>query len=324
MNRKKRSVPLILRQEEALYRRIPENYEKRKRIELSILKRWAGYRGELALDYFLEFLPKTTFHIFEDLRLFASGKTFQLDTLLLTPHAGFIIEVKNISGTIIYEGKSQPFRRISQGKEERLPNPIAQVNRQKLQLEHWFHARGIHDYPIIPHVSISSPSTNMDLQTDPTVPITHLEETIDRIQEVYSLYKRRKSFELGRISEKLLEGHRPYYSNILGAFSIPFSYIETGVQCPKCKRYAMARVRRLWECPYCGIRSSEAHYQAIADYFLLFGRSMTNKACRDFLHVPSRYMMGKLLNRTNLEVKGETKGRTYQMPTNIEEWLKES
>ncbi|ASF40547.1 hypothetical protein CEH05_15865 [Halobacillus halophilus] len=216
LNRKKRSVPLILRQEEALYRRIPENYEKRKSIEHSIQKRWAGYRGELALDYFLEFLPKTPFHIFEDLRLLlASVKTFQLDTLLLTSHAGFIIEVKNISGTIIYEGKSQPFRHISQGKEERLPNPIAQVNLQKLQLEHWFHARGIHDYPIIPHVALSSSSTNIDLQTDPTIPITHLEETIERIQEVYSLYKRRKSFELGRISENLVENHRPYYSNIL-------------------------------------------------------------------------------------------------------------
>ncbi|SFG21196.1 Nuclease-related domain-containing protein [Halobacillus alkaliphilus] len=322
MNRKKRSVPLILRQEEALYRRLPDQYEKRRNIEHSIQKRWAGYRGELALDYFLDFLPKTTFHVFEDLRLFTSGKTFQIDTLLLTPHAGFIIEVKNISGTIIYEGNSQPFRRILQGKEERLPNPIAQVNRQKIQLEHWFHARGIHDYPIIPHVALSSPSTNMDLQADPTVPITHLDETIERIQEVYSLYKRRKSFELGRISEKLVERHRPYYSDILGAYSIPASTIETGVQCPECQRYAMARIRRLWECPFCKTRSSEAHYQAIADYFLLFGQSMTNKECREFLHLSSRYSMTKLLKRSSLVVEGETKGRIYQMPANIEKWLK--
>ncbi|WP_345242200.1 nuclease-related domain-containing protein [Pontibacillus salipaludis] len=321
MNVKERRVPPIILQEQALLRRLPHLHPKRGDIEKSLIKRWAGYRGEQSLDYELKILPYREYHIFHDLRLRVYGSSFQIDTLILTPQVGFIIEVKNIAGILSLDGDEGQFLRTLYGKKERLPNPLAQVKAQTEKLKQWLHFQKIYSYPIHPLIAIANTGARLDFMNT-SVPVTHLEETVEMIKSLYIQYETRRSFDLKTISQPLLQNHLPLHSNITSAYSISSSEILKGIQCPGCHQYSMLRVRRLWECPSCNHRSSQAHRQAIADYFLLLNSTLTNKECCTFFELPSQQIVTKLLKRLNLPYTGLTKGRKYLRPDDIEGWLK--
>lgn len=76
----------------------------------------AGYRGEQSLDYYLGFL--TNYFILHDLRLPDRDHHFQLDTLLISPYFILILEVKNISGTLIFDDHFKQLIRVTPEKEE--------------------------------------------------------------------------------------------------------------------------------------------------------------------------------------------------------------
>lgn len=322
LNIKKREVPPMIRQMEALLRRLPPNHPKRGLIEKEVDKRWAGYRGEQALDYFLRFLPFSKYRIFHDIRLRSYGKSFQMDTLILTPQVGFLIEVKNMSGDLTLDDESGQFTVVKQGVTNIYQNPLAQVNRQLLQLDQWFKWKGFYMYPILPLVAISNPNANLRFKDTLAVPITQLDSTVERIKKLYADYEHKKSFSLESVEQALLLEHHPYYSDILRYFSISSSHITTGIRCPSCQEYGMDRKRRSWECPICQTRSRQAHKLAIADYFLLYGSTLTNKKCRQFLHISSREVASKLLMRFPLTYQGSTKALTYLRPSNIEDLIK--
>ncbi|QSS99673.1 NERD domain-containing protein [Pontibacillus sp. ALD_SL1] len=318
---KQRQVPLVLRQEEALLRRLPYQHTKRREIEDSIGKRWAGYRGEQALDYHLDLLPYHQFRILHDIRLRTLHKNFQIDTLILTPQVGFILEVKNIAGTLHLENESGQFVRTLNGVKARYSNPLSQVKRQRELLKNWLHLRGVYAYPLHCHVVISNPETLLEFENEFSIPITMLTETVDRLKEVVDHYKNRGTFNMNTMAQSLISEDVPYHPNILSSYSVPTSQVLKGVMCIKCKEYSMFRVRQSWECSSCNDRSRKAHLLSLADYFLLFGSTLTNKRCRDFLGHSSAGAVSKMLSRMELTYTGATNTRTYMMPDNIEKWL---
>ncbi|WP_407681684.1 nuclease-related domain-containing protein [Pseudalkalibacillus salsuginis] len=73
-------------------------------IEDSLYKSKAGYKGEKMLEHYLGFLSDENYFIFHVLRLTSNDKYFQLDILLISVNMMVIIEVKNISGILLFEG----------------------------------------------------------------------------------------------------------------------------------------------------------------------------------------------------------------------------
>ncbi|MBU8771105.1 nuclease-related domain-containing protein [Cytobacillus oceanisediminis] len=134
---KNRLIPIRIRQNEALIRRIPAAHPQRSTIEGDLAKRRVGYRGEQSLDYYLSHLPDKEFTILHDLRLFNGSTYFQIDTLILSPYFALIIEVKNILGTLLFDETFNQFIRTRNEKEEGFPNPLIQAKRQKTQLKTW-------------------------------------------------------------------------------------------------------------------------------------------------------------------------------------------
>ncbi len=60
-----------------------------------------------------------------------------------------IIEVKNISGILLFDEKFNQLIRINnKGVEERFPSPINQVWNQKEQLTKWLHKHSVKIPPI--------------------------------------------------------------------------------------------------------------------------------------------------------------------------------
>jgi hypothetical protein len=157
--RKERVLPPRIEKEEALLRRLPKNHKKWKEILRNLKKVSTGFKGEHELDYHLEFLPDEDFDILCDLRIPLDHRTFQMDTLVLSPHFALIIESKNIFGTLLFDDTSKQLFRTFEGKREGFANPIQQAKRQQILFERWLKRHLLKTIPVYHLVSIGLPST---------------------------------------------------------------------------------------------------------------------------------------------------------------------
>lgn len=283
----------------------------------------SGHHGELALDYDLRFLPHNTYQIIRGLRLLTFRKAFQMDTPILSPHAMFIVEAKNHTGTITYNEEEKHFEQTVNGVTKIMDDPLIQVTRHKHQLEEWFRYRGIYGYPIIPLVAFTNPSAIVvpPKNHKHDWPLMNSIHIVDRIKEYQEVYKNRPTFNIDQIRDSLLAENTPLEQDILKRFSIKSSDIFRGVMCPRCEKYAMERVRQRWQCPACAHRSLNAHLLTLADYFLLGKLSITNREFREFALVEDPFVTVRMLKNSGLDYEGKTKGRVYQRPTNMTNFL---
>ncbi|WP_162357091.1 nuclease-related domain-containing protein [Metabacillus mangrovi] len=125
---KKRTLPLHLLKIQALLRRLPPSHKQISLITEDMNKSTAGYKGELAADYYLSLFDQPSRYIFHDLRLPHAHTYFQMDTLYLSPSFALIIEVKNISGTLIFEPGLNQMIRSKDGIKTGFADPILQTD----------------------------------------------------------------------------------------------------------------------------------------------------------------------------------------------------
>ncbi|WP_186576568.1 nuclease-related domain-containing protein [Aquibacillus kalidii] len=313
---KQRKLPLIIKVDEALLRRLPINHRKRSLIEEDLAIRNACYKGEQNLDYYLDRLPQQNLYILNDLRIKNDKYFFQIDTLLLTPNFGLIIEAKNFSGTLFFDTISKQFIRTYGNKEEGFSDPIIQVQEQQEQLVDWLFAHQIMDFPIEYIIGISNPETIIKAHPGSQsifqfiLHYPHIKNRFLELQAKYSKYDINPQ-QLRKLCDQLVRAHSPYIPNIQSLYNINQSDISQGVQCPECKHLPMLRVSHTWRCPHCKHQSKSAHLQAMEDYLLLFNPQLTNQACREFLCLKSRNIAYKLLKASGLPFSGSNKGRVY-------------
>lgn len=298
-------------------------HPKRFQIIKELKRRKKGFRGEQSLDYDLRFLPYHSYQILHDLRLFVFGKHFQIDTLVLTPKVGFIIEAKNLSGRIYYDHKKKKFMQMLQGVSEPIDDPLIQVTRHQKQLHEWLRYRSFNGYPIIPLVAITNPSTIIEAPEnhEHNWPLFNSVHVVEKIQKIEEQFQTRRSMELDSIRDTLIYEHSPKDQDILDKFSIDVSEVMGGVLCPSCSKLQMNYVKRKWQCSFCKHRSKNAHLQAIADYLLLINDSITSKQFREFVNCSDPYLAARLLSKSGMPYSGETKGRVYYRPDDIKKLL---
>ena len=204
--------------------------------------------------------------------------------------------------------------RTLDGVEEGFPNPLLQVQRQTQQLKNWLLQHKFPPIPIESLVTISQPKTILK-SNQPQIfnKIFHTEHVVDKITSIEKGYSSHIVDEKGirRISKMLVKEDTSLSNNILASWGITPQEITTGVVCPACHKTPMIRLFSTWYCPSCKEESKVAHIQAIKDYFLLMGTTITNKQCREFLHIPSRRTSERLLQSMNLTRVGSTKGVFY-------------
>lgn len=312
---KRRKIPLRLKINDAVLRRLPETHHKRVDVIQDSMRFGAGHKGEVTLDYYTSLLHEEDFHIFQGLRLKTGETHFQMDSLLLSPSFAIIIESKNMAGTLTFNSHFNQMERSFNEKTDTFDDPILQAKRHRILLLKWLNQ---HHYPPIPIeylVFSSNPSTSLrNPSNDPEIYhrvcppgrlIFKIEEFLSQYTtEVLSLKEHKK------LSKLLLKSDQPSDSH-LPKFQINPSDYLTGVQCPKCNRYAMERYSGTWNCTHCGVTSKDAHLQALEDYFLLISPTITNRQFSSFVHLPSQKLSSKLLAKSGLIPAGSTKGRRY-------------
>jgi hypothetical protein len=317
---KERKKSIQIKKLEVIQRRLLQNHPRLLSIEDELGGRLAGHYGENSNDYFLKPFMSKEYSILHDLRLNAHDSFFQMDTLLLSPRYILNLEVKYITGTLIFDHLNQVIRVRDDGTEEAFKNPIYQVKRQQTHLIEWLSKNRIPQIPVRSLVVMSNPKTIIKAPpTNKEVPqyITHspyLQERIKPIDQMFTTEKLKKK-EMNKLSKLLVSSHTPENPDLLKRFQIEEKDITKGVYCTKCFHMPVIRKKGTWQCPKCHYKSNKLHLESLSDYALLYGTNITNKQFCDFLCLPSRHVAKRLLCQMNLPHSGVNKGTVYTLPS---------
>lgn len=298
---------------DALKRRLPSSHPSYNNISNRIASLEAGIWGENSVKAKLQnFYPPFKFFVLHDIQL-QSVEFFQIDHLIITPHYFLIIESKNLKDDIeITRNPDQMIQFFSNGTRKTYDSPIAQVERNVMWLENWLHERNIR-IPIYGLVAFTN--TNCHIKTSQEEPsICRTKDINKKILQLPRDELFLSEEEMNQIAAVILKNHRQHNkSDLLNYYEVVVNEIITGVQCLSCGRFEMTWRKRfgIWEC-VCGNKCENAHERALEDYRYIIGDEMTNKQCRQFLHLHTRNTAQRLLVKSNYIQVGERVNCKYK------------
>lgn len=310
--KKLRSPSLLLQGLTAAQIRLSENHPMLPTLMAKHSSIQAGIGGEERVEYeFSKHSFPLDHYIFYDLSL-TSASTFQMDTFFLTRYYGIIFEVKNISGTLQFiDNPPQLIQTKDNGEVKGLESPAAQVERNGDLLTIWLNSRNI-DLPIYRVVVLAYPKQIVEKAPAKTK-ILFPSLIPSYIRNIPQNHVKLDLETFNWLSSELVNNHIFYIpSPICETYNIPKTNILTGVICDSCGYIGMKKTNKSWYCSNCESFNPLAHHQTIKEWFLLFGGKMTNKDCREFLHV-DRYTATRILKNMNLKSEGANKNRSYWM-----------
>lgn len=314
---KERTKPLVMLILEALLRRLPHNHQKYQQILEELGRRQAGYTGEKSLDYYYRDLPQQKYLIIHDLNLPDGDYNCQIDTLLLSPEFSLAIDVKNMAGKLLFDTDNEQFIQIKDGIEKGYPYPIAQGERHQRYLQKLLAANHFPPVPVEYLVVISNSYTTYAVtgknayQVKPRV--CKADIFLNKITLLEKQYPKplMTDKELRKLSYLLVKMNTLPTSYVLKKYDIKRADLLTGVHCPSSSNHTLIRKNQNWYCSACDTFIKDAHINALNDYFLLFGPTITNKQFREFAHLQSRYIAKRILLSCNLLCVGQYRTRTY-------------
>lgn len=313
---KERDFPINIAKLEILLKRLPQNHPRFKDVEQELYRKTAGLKGEQNTDYPLSFLSPNHYFILHDLRLPVDHFYFQIDTLIISKNLLFIIEIKNIAGTLVFNHDFQQLIKIHEGIEETLPNPMIQVERQKFLLKKWLESKYHYDLPVETLIVFSNPQTILKTsQPVKNIPdnIIHRDSLPFKISKLEKMYENQRltDKEIKRLIRHLKKDHTPRDFDVLKKFNIHPNDLIKGVFCPQCMQPSFKRIYGSWKCSICLQKDKLAHIDAVRDYFLLFGREITNIKLREFMNFDNIYVASRLLKKISEESIGKFKGKKH-------------
>ena len=304
---------------ETLIARLKQDHPSISAINRDYQLKMAGFRGELAVDYPLSFLPNDEYYILHDLRLWDGNHFFQIDILILHATFALILEVKNIVGEIFLDIDLHQLIRVKDGETTAFADPTLQVNRLKSQLNTLL--RNAH-FPTIPiYTFVVFSNTNSALKLSPSQikkykdKVIHKEYLPERIMKLpLSSDETFLSHDLiKKLIKFLKKKHTPLETDILAKYQISTEDIIPGVKCVICNNYSLKKSHVLWYCPICQHKTMEAVLPALKDYYFLFGERITNRQLRHFLQLDSMYKSSRILKNLNLKVTGSGKSTVHHL-----------
>lgn len=317
---KERKLPLILECLEAMDVRLP-NVHPNKPTIISDLTKWrVGYSGERKMDYILSFLNDKEFHIFHDLKLTIGTKTFQIDTLLVSSSVVIIIEVKNWSGTVIFDGEFEQVIRNLNGLDEGMKNPLSQVQLQEMQLKEWMAQNRLPSIPIISLVVFSNPKTiikTIRFSNKVSKHVLHGYNVPIKLQKLLETYTTEyfSKPNIRKVIKLLLKSNVERMQDILSNYNVKKSELIKGIHCPNCKLISMLRDNHNWTCPKCHYKSPDAHIHSIRHYAILINQTFTISEIAQFINVSrfTAYRMVKRLKLPSININKKTTTYFYEI-----------
>ena len=315
-----REKPLKLLWLEALLRRLHERDPELSYYTEQFRRLYAGFAGEQRVDReWHEIICPNTFFVLHNIVLENTAMHFhQVDTIFVCRHFILVVEIKNINGRLDFDGATyQCTRTKSDGTVEGFPNAITQIQRHMQFFKTIFKN---YCFPIEGAVIFSNPSAIIANHPN-TVPIFHVSGLQSHIQHLFTKYTKPiiSDEQLTYFVQQIKARHQP--QEVLT--HIDSSRFRHGVLCPKCQyKKQMLFYRGVWKCVVCHYVSTEIFAEALLDYQLLVGRSITNGQLRAFFGIDSSDAANRLLRKFHFPSTGTTKDRVYHLPDNLIEFMK--
>lgn len=288
-----------LDQFEALLSRMRPDHPKFREVESDYARRKKGYIGERQVDYYLEDLA-SEMTILQDLNLSVEGKNMQLDNLLISQYAAYIVEVKNFTGSITFDTELQQFTRDDSTQERGFRHPILQAELQKQRLQAWLQEMNLPPIPIYYFIAISDPSTIIKVEGNKeeiAKVVAHAAHIPNKIKQHEARGSNQQPIQHQKFGHYLMQAARKREYNLMKNYEIRPEDILPGVRCPGCGYLGMRRLYGKWQCPKCKMISKEAHKRAINDYLFLIQTTISNRECRRLLNISSKNIATKLLKK---------------------------
>ncbi|MEI3614668.1 nuclease-related domain-containing protein [Pseudogracilibacillus sp. SO30301A] len=308
---RERKKPIPLQKKDAAIPRLPQSDRRLPALRYSAARDQKGFNGERKLDYHLRGLPDK-FSVLNDVALKVFERQFQIDSVITSPHAIYMNEVKSYEGTVTFDTNLKQLIQENGEKIDGRKYPITQVENNQFLLLRWLQMRHLGGLPIYYFISFSEHSTIIKVLGDEKAikkAVSYVDEVPLRIMQMDEQLARNRPRNIqfqNRINNEILRNCHDFDSDVLHEFGIKKDEILPGVQCPTCKTLGMERLRYNWQCKKCGTFSKDAHLNALCDRALLIDREITNKQCRDFLIV-NRSAANTLLKGAGLIKKSGTK-----------------
>ncbi|MBH0230983.1 nuclease-related domain-containing protein [Halobacillus yeomjeoni] len=223
-----------------------------------------------------------------------------------------LIEVKHMDGELHYDDSSHQLLQVKDGCKKAYPDPLLQVKRQAHQLEKWIKTHSLPYIPIEPFVVFTHPSAILSSSHLRVFPSDYLPFQLNTIADgsgdaVWTNNEQRSIMNL------CYQNHTPYVYDVLQKFQLKAEDLMKGVLCERCISLPMEKVYGGWKCPRCESFSNNAHVKALNDYYLLFGDSISNAELREFLRLPSRNTVRKLMNDLKITPIGTKRNAKWDL-----------
>ena len=297
---------------QSLLRRMHEHDEHFSHFQAELNNLEAGYVGEQRTDReLLDFTIPHLHHLLHNVELLTvQGPSHQIDSIVLTSHFLLILEIKNITGTLIYKPGHHEFSRLRKdGILENFTDPFEQAYRHQLMIEQLFRSWHIR-LPVEYAVVIVNQNAVLD-ESLRGFPIFHLTGLRRYINNLFLKYPEH-DVELEQVSKRFLGMlHRhPARRRVNDT-----DRLKKGVLCAACEfKSVMDYQNGSWCCQTCGTRDKHALRWALHDYRLLISDRITNQQFREFVGIESMQVASKILSRLGFEKVGDKRGRFYIIP----------
>ncbi|MFD1363294.1 nuclease-related domain-containing protein [Lentibacillus salinarum] len=310
MRIKFRIIPLPLQKYDAVIPRMPPQFPKLPELKENAKKLSSGYSGELKVDYHLGMLVNS-YTILDDVYLHIHGSNFQIDSLVVTNHAIFIVEAKNYKGTITFDTVLKQLIRSDGKIESGFEYPITQVENQTYHLRNWLQHHNLSHIPIFYVVAIADPETVIKVdgnREEIGKVVAHAARIPKMIRDKDDAFAQagKPKIEDYKIGKLILRECRDFDINVMRHHEITREDLLPGVICSGCGMRGMKRIHGGWLCKKCRQKSHNAHRNDLANYLLLYG-SITNKECMWLLGLTSRSTATRILQKSGLVYVKECK-----------------
>lgn len=313
--KKYRRKPLDLQMLDIIIPRLPkERTTLLAKLKYDAARMQKGFNGERKLDYHLRQLSDA-YDILCDVTLRWNKKPFQIDTLVITSRAIFIISVKSLEGIITFQPHNRTLIQEVNGEIHRYECPIVQAERHKAMLMKWLDVRNLSSLPIYFIIGIAEMSTTIHAENEHIKGhVQYVEYIPGLIQEINNRHLHHENITLQKkITHQVLQTTEAFYIDYLQKYAISKEEIQVGIVCKQCNTLGTITYKRKFSCIQCGVVPQEEVLQSLYDLMLLLNiDNLSNKQAMQLLQLYNRHQTWRLLKKSKL-VK-QNKSYKWYMP----------
>lgn len=308
-----RRKPLDVVAHERLFVRLPEYHGEFDFVKEKLYQLESGFAGECKVDELLREIPFSgEVHVAGDISFeWLPNRYLQIDTLIVTQKAIFVLEVKNYAaGKVDFDDHSGKTVHTTERQVKRYDCVVDQMDRIGLGLRGILRELRV-ELPVIPIIVMANGASIVEGHPK-AVAVKYAKQLPRYIRSVLEQLPEVKSVRVADVYRKLVDrSHKRQPYPLCQRYKIPYYELRKGVVCGECGRVLKRGHGRLWKCPVCKIAQTAAVDQALKDWFYLVDHRITNRQAREWLGVDNARRVSYLLKQSNLKKIGNYRHAYY-------------